>query len=128
MALIILIRRCTDRRWLAAYLLNRLPGYVRAAAARIRGGRVKHRFVDIEDIQDTVPETNSPDEHSACEIKDILERTLTGDELDITQSLLEGFTQKEIAEAYKITQQAVSARLKQIKSKLLPLIDFQDIE
>ena len=52
LALIILIRRCTDRQWLAAYLLNRLPGYVRAAASRIRGGRAKHHFVDIEDIQD----------------------------------------------------------------------------
>jgi len=83
--------------------------------------------VDIEDIQDVAAEKNSSDDHSACEIKDILERTLTGDELDITQSLLEGFTQKEIAEAYKITQQAVSARLKLIKSKLLPLLDIHGI-
>ena len=83
--------------------------------------------MDIEDIQDVAAEKNSSDDHSACEIKDILERTLTGDELDITQSLLEGFTQKEIAEAYKITQQAVSARLKLIKSKLLPLLDIPGI-
>ena len=128
LALIILIRRCTDRQWLAAYLLNRLPGYVRAAASRIRGGRAKHHFVDIEDIQDTVTETKSVDERGTCEIKDILERTLSEDERDITQSLLEGFTQKEIAEAYGITQQAVSARLKLIKSKLLPLVGVQDIE
>ena len=44
LALLVLIPRCPDRRWLARYLKTNLPGYVRDAAARMRktitnGGR-----------------------------------------------------------------------------------------
>ena len=36
LALLVLIPRCQDRRWLARYLKTNLPGYVRDAAARMR--------------------------------------------------------------------------------------------
>ena len=36
LALLVLIPRCPDRRWLARYLKTNLPGYVRDAAARMR--------------------------------------------------------------------------------------------
>lgn len=41
----------------------------------------------------------------------------------MTQALMEGFTQKEIAETLGISQQAVAARLKKIRHKLKELID-----
>lgn len=125
LALIILIGRCADWEWMPAYLKNRMPGYVRAAASKMRGGRGKSPFVDIEDIEDIIQEMDSPYKRSAFELRDMLERVLTQSELDMTQSLFEGFTQKEIAEALGITQQAVSARLRQIKLKLEPLVDIQ---
>ena len=45
-------------------------------------------------------------------------RLLTREELDITQALMEGFTQAEIARELGISQQAVAARVKKIRAKL----------
>ena len=40
------------------------------------------------------------------------------EELDITQALVEGFTQAEIARGLGVTQQVVAARVKKIRAKL----------
>ena len=61
-------------------------------------------------------------ERSSGELRYMLEQTLSADELDLTQALLEGFTQKEAAALYGITQQAVGARLRKIREKLKPLV------
>lgn len=53
---------------------------------------------------------------------ELLTRTLTEDELDLTQALLEGFTQRELAELSGVSQQAVSARVRRIRDKLSPVL------
>ena len=52
------------------------------------------------------------------ELRETLERLLTREELDITQALMEGFTQAETARGLGVTQQAVAARVKKIRVKL----------
>ena len=56
--------------------------------------------------------------YKETELRETLERLLTREELDITQALVEGFTQAEIARGLGITQQAVAARVKKIRAKL----------
>ncbi|WP_346690760.1 ECF-type sigma factor [uncultured Cloacibacillus sp.] len=56
--------------------------------------------------------------YEETELRETLERLLTREELDITQALMEGFTQAEIARGLGVTQQAVAARVKKIRAKL----------
>ena len=52
----------------------------------------------------------------------MLFRLLSPEGLDLTQALIEGFTQREIAETLGISQQAVAARLRKIRDKLKGII------
>lgn len=122
LALLLLIPKCDDTDWLPAFLKNRLPGYVRAAAARLRGGRGEN-VIELEAIEETVKESESPAMRSENELHIMLEKALTEEELDMTQALLEGFTQKELAVLFDITQQAVSVRVGKIRDKLRPLTE-----
>ena len=47
---------------------------------------------------------------------------VASEELDLTQALLEGFKQREIAENLGVSQQAVAARLRKIRDKLKGII------
>ena len=92
----------------------------RDAAARLRtrgdcGGEVL-----LEEIEETAGVED--EKYGEAELRETLRRTLTRGELDITQALMEGFTQAEIARELGISQQAVAARLKKIRDKLRPLI------
>ena len=113
MALVVLVPQCRDRQWLPLFLRNRVPYHVRDAAARLRwrahddGGEVL-----LEAIEET----------AGAEDEKYSEAELRESELDITQALMEGFTQAEIARELGISQQAVAARLKKIRDKLRPLI------
>lgn len=119
LALMRLIPMCDDREWLAAFLKSRLPGYVRAVAARLRGGAVS--ALD-EEFEAFIHDGKSGEERGEIELKEMLARALTRDELDLTQALLEGFTQRELAVLLGISQQAVGARIRKIRDKLLPLV------
>ncbi|MEG1913137.1 MAG: sigma factor-like helix-turn-helix DNA-binding protein, partial [Cloacibacillus sp.] len=77
----------------------------------------------LEDIEETVGEDESQKRYSEAELSEMLRAALTADELDMTQALLEGFTQKEIAETLGLTQQAVGARLKKIRAKLKGILE-----
>lgn len=114
-----LIPKCPDRKWLAAFLKNRLPGYVRAAAARLRGWGAA---VPEDGLADMISDGRSREERAEVELRDLLARTLSAEELDITQALLEGFTQNELAGLLGISQQAVSSRVRKIKEKLSPIL------
>ncbi|MDO4988788.1 MAG: sigma-70 family RNA polymerase sigma factor, partial [Synergistes sp.] len=116
LALITLIPKCPDKQWLAQYLKNNLPGFVRDAAARMRRWKAQDDGSAYEEAEDTA--AAEEDGYSAAELRTMLERMLTPAELDLTQALMEGFTQKEIASLLHITQQAVAARLKKIRTKL----------
>lgn len=118
LALVLLIPKCADRKWLPAFLKSRLPGYVRAAASRLRYGE----RVGFEVIENAVSGGAYSAERDAAELRDALARLLTPEELDLTQALTEGFTQREIAELAGVSQQAVSLRLKRIRDKLRTLL------
>ena len=116
LALLILIPKCPDMKWLAHFLKNNLPGLVRDAAARMRRGRAQGDEVLLEEIEETVGAEEEG--YREAELRAILFRVLTPEELDLTQALLEGFKQREIAENLGVSQQAVAARLRKIKDKL----------
>lgn len=121
LALLILIPKCKDLKWLPYFLKSRLPGYVRTAAERLRGRRTTSE-VELESVEGVIKDTKSEKVFSESEIRDLLERSLTKEELDLTQAIIEGFTQKELAALLNITQQAISARIRVIRDKLKPLI------
>ena len=120
LALLILIPKCPDMKWLAHFLKNNLPGLVRDAAARMRRGRAQGDEVLLEEIEETVGAEEEG--YREAELRAILFRVLTPEELDLTQALLEGFKQREIAENLGVSQQAVAARLRKIKDKLKGII------
>ena len=121
LALLLLIPRCGDREWLPLFLKSRLPGYVRAVAKKLRSGG---GVFDLEEIEEVVRDEYSASQREERELRAMLERVLSKSELDITQALMEGFTQREIAEILGLTQQAVAARLRKIREKLKPQIAF----
>ena len=120
MALVVLVPQCRDRRWLPLFLRNRVPYHVRDAAARMRKRGSDGGEVLLEAIEETAGAED--EKYGEAELREALRRTLTRSELDITQALMEGFTQAEIAKELDISQQAVAARLKKIRDKLRPLI------
>ena len=121
LALLILIRKCTDRKWLTAYIAKRLPGYVRSAAQRDRGLRSKACFVDFEIIPEVVFDPFEKDRRKIVEIIHIIKKILSPDEYFIVRDVLDGWSQNDLAEKYDISQQAVSARMKKIRAKLEPV-------
>lgn len=120
LALLILIPKCPDMKWLAHFLKNNLPGLVRDAAARMRRGRAQGDEVLLEEIEETAGAEEEG--YREAELRAILFRVLTPEELDLTQALLEGFKQREIAENLGVSQQAVAARLRKIRDKLKGII------
>ena len=120
LALLILIPKCPDMKWLAHFLKNNLPGLVRDAAARMRRGRAQGDEVLLEEIEETAGAEEEG--YREAELRAILFRVLTPEELDLTQALLEGFKQREIAENLGVSQQAVAARLRKIKENLKGII------
>lgn len=120
LALLILIPKCPDMKWLALFLKNNLPGLVRDAAARMRRGRAQGDEVLLEEIEETAGAEEEG--YREAELRAILFRVLTPEELDLTQALLEGFKQREIAENLGVSQQAVAARLRKIRDKLKGII------
>jgi RNA polymerase sigma factor (sigma-70 family) len=122
LALILLIPKCEERKWLPAFLKSRVPGYVRAAAARMR----RCECAELEEAEPFLRDERDRTEREAGEIRDMLSRVLSPEDLDLTQALLEGFTQKEIAEVTGVTQQAVSQRLRRIRAALRPFVCDRD--
>ena len=120
MALVLLAPQCKERRWLPLFLKNRLPCRVRDAAARMRKWRAGGDEVLLEEIEETAGADD--EKYGEAELRETLRRLLSRDELDLTQALVEGFTQAEIARTLGISQQAVAARLKKIRDKLRPLV------
>lgn len=121
LALLILIPKCQDLQWLSYFLKSRLPGYVRAAAQKLRGCR-KKQSIELGKVEEVLADSKSTTQRAESDLRELLERTLTQSELDLTQALLEGFTQKELASLLNITQQAVSVRVHKIRKKLRPVV------
>lgn len=123
-ALLKLIPKCRDEGLLPLYLKQRLPGYVRDAANRLRCYKNGDE-VSLDDCDSFLPDRSIEEKIEADELREMLEHTLTHEELDITQALVEGFTQKEIARNLDVSQQAVHKRLCRIRLKLRALLKHQ---
>lgn len=116
LALLELVPRCGDPERLPLFLKNRLPARVRAAARR----EWRQQHVLLENMEGT------PEEPAIFEEPHIPDRTveecLCGEDRELVILLAGGFSQKEAAERFGITQQAVSARLRMVRKRLAPLI------
>lgn len=122
LALLILFKKCRDKQWLAAYLAKRLPGYVRNAAKRLRGVGGRVPFIDIEECPEIILDPLHIDKEEWIEYIYIIKRILTPDDFIICRDLLCGCSQTDIAKKHKVTQQAISARLKKIRAVLEPVV------
>ena len=116
LALLILVPKCPDPQWLALFLKNHLPGYVRDAAARLRRAHAAGKGLPLEELEEILGAEEQ--NYREIELRDVLLRALAPEEFDITMALLEGCSQREIARALGVSQQAVAARLKIIRKKI----------
>ncbi len=116
LALLALIPKCPDVQWLAYFLKSHLPGYIRDAAARLRKARAAGAEVPLEELEEILGAEEQ--KYREAELRDILRRALTAEELEITRALVEGYSQREIARSRGVTQQAVAFRLKKIRVKI----------
>ena len=121
LALLILNEKCTDKEWLTAFIANRLPGYVRAAAERLRGLRRKTNFADFDTVADRLIDPSEVERRLLIEILEILKKRLRPGEFILARDAMDGWTQSDLAGKNNITQQAVCARLKKIRAKLEPV-------
>lgn len=127
MALSELILQCRDRNQLAGFLKNRLPGYVRAAAEKLKlkwgedGEDVIDRLDDETEYY--VPDETNDDKLDELELDDICVRALSGRHLKIVRLLLKGYTRRDIAEELNISHQAVNSTIAKIKKRLAPHLE-----
>ena len=77
LALLILIPKCKDFKWLPYFLKSRLPGYVRTAAEKLRGRR-RSPEVELEDVEGVLSDSKSDRAHREEEYRVLLKRTPTG--------------------------------------------------
>lgn len=105
-----LLPRCSDRKYLAKFLKDRLPARVRSAARRA------WRCFGAEDELDpeTIPGCASVQELPW--IRWVAEEILSERDCNIVRRIGAGFSQNEIADAIGLTQQAVSFRVGRIRS------------
>ena len=52
LALLILVPKCPDPQWLACFLKNHLPGYIRDAAARLRRAHAVGKELPREELEE----------------------------------------------------------------------------
>ena len=116
LALLILVPKCPDPQWLALFLKNHLPGYIRDAAARLRRAHAVGKGLPLEELEEILGAEEQ--NYREIELREMLMRALSPDEFDITQALIGGYSQREIARALGVSQQAVAARLKTIRKKI----------
>ncbi|HPD98124.1 MAG TPA: sigma-70 family RNA polymerase sigma factor [Synergistales bacterium] len=109
LAMLELLPRCKNRKYLAKYLKDRLPARVRTAARRA------WRTNDSEEELD-------PETCKGCSftpeipwLQWVAEELLGSRDSQIVRLIAEGYTQKDIAETMLLTQQAVSHRVGQIR-------------
>ena len=116
LALLILVPKCPDPQWLALFLKNHLPGYIRDAAARLRRAYAVGKGLPLEELEEILGAEEQ--NYREIELREMLMRALSPDEFDITQALIGGYSQREIARTLGVSQQAVAARLKTIRKKI----------
>lgn len=127
LALMRLIPQCEDRKYLASFLKDRLPGYVRDAAERLKqkwgedGDDVVGGLDD--EVEYYVPDEACDRERDELELDDICARALPERDLKIARLLLEGYTLREIAEELGVSHQSLNSKVARIKKKLAPHLE-----
>lgn len=127
--LYILIPLCPDPEWLKYFLKMRLHSYIGDVAKKLRRKKENIPLYVLTPEGDEeqgegflVPDKRPQVEYERMEIRDMLRRVLSDEELDLVQAVMEGFTQKEIGEILGISHQAVHKRLRKIGAKLKPVM------
>lgn len=113
MVLLRLIPRCSDRTRLADFLKKRLPGLVRTAAKRAWRSS---GTIPLDELEVMGREPSAAVLENLWEY--IPEDELTSDERRLVLMLANGLGQREAADYFGITQQAVSARVRALRRKL----------
>ena len=114
-ALLELIRRWLTKcppQTLTLYLFYRLPGRVRSAAHSLRNVRCESLEAGMETGYDVPSEDFS--------VIEILHGLSSGDQA-LALELAHGYTQKELARRYHVSQQAISKRLHKLRNRLSAL-------
>jgi RNA polymerase sigma factor (sigma-70 family) len=125
LALLVMLRKCS-RKHTKTILRNYVKPMVRDAAAKMR--RRKDivpllPYGDDDSGEAAVLEENLADDRAEIDIQlvelgDVLERSLTGEDLEIARGLLDGLSHKEIAEILGVSKQALSARIQRLSKTL----------
>lgn len=98
------VKKCLPRLMLAEALHRRLP----EGAVELDGG--EYELAVCDELVDA--------ELDLLELRDILERTLEGEELQIALACSEGHSQREIAWMIKTSPTTVARRIKKLREKL----------
>lgn len=116
LALFELIPKCKDPGKLPLFLKRRLPAKVRTVARR----EWRRQSVPLEELEGTGEE---PWVFEEPWIPDRAIVEALGPDRELAFMLAEGYTQKEAGGRLGITQQGVSARLRELRKRLAPLIE-----
>jgi RNA polymerase sigma factor (sigma-70 family) len=125
LALVVVARRCA-RKHIAHRLTNRLRYFVRDAARKMRWRNDTTSIDDDGDFGEQtidVPDERAERDFEELEVADLLERLLDEPDRAIARAAIDGLTQREIAAAMGMTQQAVAKRLKKIRLALMGIKD-----
>lgn len=115
LALLLLLPKCPDMKWLAYFLKAHLPGYVRAAAARMRQPAEDGEFL-LESIEETMGEED--ENYKMIETEIMLNSMLSHEDLRLVRELYKGATHAEAARALGVSRQRVTTRMNNIRKKL----------
>jgi RNA polymerase sigma factor (sigma-70 family) len=126
LALLQIARRANKRQFLRT-LSRTLPGRVRDAAKRMRGGSNTVSLYETtpgtEDtpLCETLPDPRAEERMESAELAATIERSLSAREYATAYALAEGRTYDEIAARTNATKQAVANRVRRIRQRLSAL-------
>lgn len=121
-ALFKLIPKCRDVELLPAFLNKRMPRIIKDFAIAEALWNKMSRPMDTGLLADTLPEGECAREREEAEWGSTLQRALNADELALGTALVDGYTQKEIAERLGCTQPCIAYRVKNLRKKLRPFL------
>ncbi len=112
-----LILKCPEDKSLPVYMSNMLPGRIRDVSNRLRR-QAAHDSLELLAESGIEPRQDSAHYSPQLLLAGI---DLTCEERSLIDYLLEGYTQKEVAELLGCTQQNISYRVRKLQKKLQPL-------
>lgn len=114
-----LVPKCRDAKWLPLFIKKGLISSMHEAAKKQWDIESKELSIDTA-LCGEIIFVNGEDARRKMELEVMLDNLLNREEAEFCRRLIDGFTQKELAAVYGVSQQCISARLRAIKRKLLP--------